>query len=154
MPPALSMPFFSIKIVPFVSNQRPQSLWILTLIITMTELKEGDVWEENMVAEKAAVVASEDDVESGGDEEERFKDSEEGATEGGVGNSLVWKSRTGDYEFAPNPYRQSVCVLLFLRFVERAAYYGYVLLSPGFLTGKIDLVQFAKQLLFICTTKS
>jgi hypothetical protein len=74
--------------------------------------------------------------ESGGDEEDLNEAA--AADGGGIGSSLVWKSHTGTYEFAVDPFKHSVWVILFLRFVERSSWYGYMLINPGFLTGELN----------------
>lgn len=85
-----------------------------------------DDWGDNNAVPAAA--------DGSNDDEEDLKDVAEAPADvdDEVKSSLVWKSRTGEYEFALDPYKHSVWVMLLLRFVERAAYYGYTLINPGF----------------------
>ena len=116
-------------------------------MVEPTDKEEEEGWLDNMAAvvpslklgEKAADATG--DGGSGAGDEEDFLDDDEGTVDGdeGVKRSLTWRSRTGDYEFPLNPMAHSVWVLLFLRFVERGTYYGYLLMSPGYLTGKISV---------------
>jgi len=123
----------------------------------MTEVKDNnnaptddDDWGDNNKAASTAPSPPELEVEeavvneSGGDEEEALKeaaddddDDDDDGDEGGIKTSLMWKSRGGNYDFSLDPIKHCVWVLLFLRFVERASWYGYQLISPGFNTGEL-----------------
>jgi len=122
----------------------------------MSEVKDNnnaptddDDWGDNNKAASTAPSPPELEVEeavvneSGGDEEEALKeaadddDDDDDNDEGGINSSLMWKSRGGNYEFSLDPIKHCVWVLLFLRFVERASWYGYLLISPGFNTGEL-----------------
>ena len=99
--------------------------------------------EEEVVEEVAAAVAPAADEGGGGagagrDEEDPKENASEQAedTERANLDSLMWKSRGGDYTFHPDPFKYSVWPLLFLRLVERTSFYSYNLINPGFLTGK------------------
>lgn len=126
----------------------------------MAEPKDKDVdgWLDNVAAvvpslelgEKAADATG--DGGSGAGDEEDFLNDNEGAEDGdeGVKKSLTWRSRTGDYEFHLQPMAHCVWVLLLLRFVERATYYGYTLMNPGFLTGKISV----RHVFYVCNAST
>src|SRR5210317_354780 len=49
---------------------------------------------------------------------------------------VTWESRGTSYQFANNPMRKCVWIILVLRAVQKGIEYGMQFINPGFLTGK------------------
>ena len=50
---------------------------------------------------------------------------------------ITWESRGTSYQFANNPMRKCVWIILVLRAVQKGIEYGMLFINPGFLTGEI-----------------
>ena len=48
---------------------------------------------------------------------------------------VTWESRGTSYQFASNPMRKCVWIILVLRAVQMGLNYGLLFINPGFLTG-------------------
>ena len=72
-----------------------------------------------------------------GDEEEG--DDKLGNEDTNPREFIPWESRGASYQFANNPMRHGVWILLVLRAVHMGLVFGTNIINPGFLTGESEM---------------